>query len=180
MNSVEPTKTDYERFLELYSRDRDRLFGYIFALLPHQADAEDVFQRSSILLWNKFSIYDPERPFLPWACSLAHYEVRNFIRSTNRDRLQFDDELIDKLADARSSQVDNGDERLEVLRKCVQSLKQAERDLINVAYHGDTTIKEFVESTGGATQTLYNRISLVRRKLLNCVNRKLAQQELAL
>lgn len=177
MNSPKAQQTDYERFLELYSRDRDRLFGYIFALLPHQADAEDVFQRSSLILWNKFSIYDPGRPFLPWACSLAHYEVRNFVRATNRDRLQFDEELLEKLADTRSNRIDNADERLEALRNCVQGLKQAERDLINVAYHGDKTIKQYVESTGRAAQTLYNRISLVRRKLLNCVNRKLAHQE---
>jgi RNA polymerase sigma-70 factor len=179
MTQINAEPSDYSRFLELYSRNRDRLFGYIYAMLPHQADAEDVFQRASLVLWNKFSGYDPERPFLPWACSLAHYEVLNFIRSSNRDRLQFDEGLLDKLAEARSVQFDLGEERLEALRACLQRLKKAERDLIDLAYSGDKTIKEFVESTGGAAQTMYNRISLARRKLLACVKRKLAQQGLA-
>ncbi len=179
MNSTAPQPTIYEQFLALYSRDRDRLFGYIYALLPHQADAEDVFQRSSLLLWNKFSLYDPERPFLPWACSLAHYEVRNFVRSANRDRLQFDEELIEKLADAKTHQVDQGDERLDALRMCLKSIKQVERDLVELAYRGEATIKEFAENSGGPTQTLYNRISLARRKLLACVKRRLAQQGFA-
>ncbi len=179
MSTMDHQTVAYERFLELYSRDRDRLFGYIYALLPHQADAEDVFQRSSLLLWNKFSVYDPARPFLPWACSIAHYEVRNFIRSVNRDRLQFDEDLIEQLADSRMQRCDDGDERLEALRRCLQMLKQVERDLIDLAYRGDASIKEFAESTGGVTQTLYNRISLARRKLLVCVRRRLSQQGLA-
>ncbi len=173
-------ETNYETFLECYLRDRDRFFGYIYALLPHQADAEDVFQRSSLLLWKKFSDYDCERPFLPWACSIAHYEVRNFLRSVQRDRLQFDEELVTQLARTREETSPQYDTRLDSLRACMQSLKTDEQELIAMAYSGAATIKEFAETSGSVPQTLYNRISLVRRKLLNCVKRKLAQQELAL
>lgn len=176
MNSESRQDADYEHFLEHFSRDRDRLFGYIYALLPHKADAEDVFQRSSLLLWKKFSDYDPSRPFLPWACTIAHYEVKNFIRSVHRDRLQFDADLINKLAETRGASTTKPDRRLEALRRCLQGIKSVERELIELMYRGDTTVKEFAEASELSVQTLYNRISLTRRKLLNCVQRRLAQQ----
>jgi RNA polymerase sigma-70 factor len=169
----------YEEFLEHYSRDRERFFAYIYALLPHQADAEDVFQRSSLLLWKKFPEYDRERPFLPWACSIAHYEVKNFLRSVRRDRLQFDESLVDQLADMRLKQTADSDFRLESLRLCLKSLKSVERDLIELAYRGESTIKEFAEQHGCSPQTFYNRVSLARRKLLQCINRRMTQEGLA-
>ena len=164
----------YEQFLEHYSRSRDRIFAYIYALIPHQADAEDVFQRSSLLLWNKFSDFDRERPFLPWACSLAHYEVRNFLRSAKRDRLYFDEELVEQIAEARNTQPVDKDNRLDALRLCMERLKTVERELVERAYGSDSTIKEFAEKNGISPQTLYNRVSLARSKLLNCLKLRLA------
>lgn len=166
----------YESFLEHYSRDRQRVFAYIYSLLPHQADAEDVFQRASLVLWKKFADYDFSRPFLPWACSIAHYEVKNFLRSVRRDRLQFDEELVEQLADTRMTESHPSDRRLELLRKCLKSLKDAERELIELAYKSESTIKEFAETHGGSPQTLYNRVSLARKKLLQCVKKRLAQE----
>lgn len=85
-----PCDDVYVRFHENFACDRERIFAKIYALLPHQADAEDVFQRTSMLLWKKFSQYDGKEGFLPWACTVAHYEVLNFLRTAQRNRLQFD------------------------------------------------------------------------------------------
>ena len=174
-NSENTSNATYEEFIEHYSKSRDRLFAYIYALVPHQADAEDVFQRSSLLLWSKFSDFDRHRPFLPWACSLAHYEVRNFLRSVRRDRLHFDEELVEQIAELRTRKATEGENRLEALRLCMERLKAADKDLVESAYGQDSTIKEFAEASGIAVQTLYNRISLARSKLLGCLKMRLAQ-----
>ena len=87
----------YEEFLKLFARDRERIFSYIYSLLQHHADSEDVFQRCSLLLWRKFSRFDREGSFLSWACGVALYEVRNFLRVAGRDRMQLDVDLISQL-----------------------------------------------------------------------------------
>ena len=164
----------YEAFIEHFSKSRERLFAYIYALVPHQADAEDVFQRTSLLLWSKFSGFDCSRPFLPWACSIAHYEVRNFLRSVRRDRLHFDEDLVEQIAELRTRKPIDGEYRLDALRLCLARLKSADRDLVERAYGHESTIKEFAEASGVAVQTLYNRISLARSKLLSCMKMRLA------
>ena len=51
----------YERFVQLFARVRDNLFAYIFTLLPHWSDAEDVFQQTSLVLWRKFGEFRAAR-----------------------------------------------------------------------------------------------------------------------
>ena len=164
----------YEEFLQHFTQAHDRLFAYILTLLPHRADAEDVFQRCSVLLWRKFEEFDRDREFLPWACGVAYYEVRNFLRVSARDRLQFKNELIQQLADRRMSKPDLTDGRISALRGCFAKLKTHDQELLSAVYGNAVTLSDFAKSTGRALQTLYNRLTLVRRRLQDCVERSLA------
>lgn len=166
-----------EEFIRLYARDRERVFAYVYSLLPQHADAEDVFQRTSVLLWNKFAEFDRERSFLSWACGVAFYEAKNFLRVANRQRLQFDVELLSTFAEARVKNLENADSRYSALERCLDKLRAADRQLVDVAYASNQSLKDFAESSGQALQTLYNRLSQIRRQLLECIERRLAIDE---
>ena len=58
----------YEEFLRLFTQERERMFAFIYSMIPRQADAEDVFQRSSLVLWRKFHEFRQGEDFLAWAC----------------------------------------------------------------------------------------------------------------
>lgn len=176
MSDAVADRDRYEQFLRLFSQDRDRIFASIHSLLPHRADAEDVFQRCSILLWRKFDEFDPDRSFLSWACGVAFYEVKNFVRTAARDRLQFDAELMEQIADRRLTSLHQLDARLDALRGCLARLKVADQELLRQAYDDGQSLRAFAASTGQALQTLYNRVSQLRRKLVDCVDRKLAAE----
>ena len=145
---------------------------YIQSLLPHRADAEDVFQRTSLLLWQKFDSYDADRPFLGWAFGVAFYEVKNFVRSASRDRLQFNDEAIEAVSARRAERAAAGDDRHEALLRCLQRLSAKDRELLAAAY-GDSSLIDYAAATQRAVQTLYNRVSRLRRRLGECVNARL-------
>lgn len=169
-------RAQYEQFLGHFARERDRLYGYIYSLLPHAADAEDVFQRCSVLLWQKFDQFDVERSFLAWARGVAFYEVRNFLRTARRDRLQFADELVAQLAEQRAETAEEFDPRLTALRGCLERLPANQRELVKRLYTGQESIKDLAARAGRAVQTVYNQLSQTRRKLLECVERKLAAE----
>jgi RNA polymerase sigma-70 factor (ECF subfamily) len=169
-----PHADRYEEFLELFARDRERIYAYIFSLLPHHADAEDVFQRCSILLWRKIEQFDRSGDFLAWACGVAFYEVCNFLRVAHRDRLQFDIELVGQLAERRRETLGRDEERQVALRRCLERLQAGDRELIDQVYYGDHSVKELAETTGRAPQTLYNHLSQIRRRLFHCMQRSLA------
>jgi len=75
-----------ELFVLLFAEHRDRLFGYILTLVGRRADAEDLFQETSLVLWRHFVNYNPERDFMPWARTIAFNQVRNYRRKQYRDR----------------------------------------------------------------------------------------------
>ena len=49
-------------FLRLFLQNERRLYAYVLALLPNRADADDVLQEASLVMWDKF---DAERPPSP-------------------------------------------------------------------------------------------------------------------
>ena len=174
MDDAMNADTRYEEFLRVFARDREQIFAYVFSLLPHRADAEDVFQRCSLLLWRKFGDFDRNREFLPWACGVAFYEVRNFLRSAERDRLQFSPELIEQLAECRPESLGRAGDRLAALKECLEQLRGADRELISVFYGSSERLTAFAAASGQALQTLYNRLSRIRQALLKCVDRRLS------
>ncbi|WP_437230862.1 sigma-70 family RNA polymerase sigma factor [Planctomicrobium sp. SH661] len=172
----QPAPERYKEFLSEFARDRNKLFRYIFSLIPNYADAEDVFQRCSLVLWEKFSEFDPGRPFLPWACGIAFNEVRYFLRTGDRKHLLFDSDLLSVISDARVNQLDQSTEILGLLSTCLKKLSRRDRELVRVAYGKNLTLKEFAESVNSAPQTLYNSLGRIRRQLQTCVRQKLAAE----
>ena len=46
-------------FLPLFLKNERRLYAYILTLLPRRADADDVLQETSLVLWDKFDETEP-------------------------------------------------------------------------------------------------------------------------
>jgi len=162
-------------FLEQFTQHHERIFGYIFSLVHNEQDARDIFQKVSLLLWQKFETFDQEADFFSWACGVAYNEVRNYFRTSSRNRLCFNQELLDTLATERDDDDEDSDNRLEILRDCLSQLPQHERDLLMEVYAEGRSIREIAERRGKAAQTLYNRLNLIRRKLFNEVQQALAE-----
>ncbi len=177
--TADPGSAATDAFLKEFAKHQERIFAYVYALLPHRPDAEDVFQRTSLTLWRKFATWDRQSPFTAWAFGVAFYQVKNFIRSAGRDRLRFDDQLLDRLADERGTTVERRDARLAALGECLKTLDDSERALVDGAYRDEENIKELATRTGRAVQTLYNRLNLIRRKLLTCVDMRAAAERSA-
>src|SRR4051812_13542352 len=70
------------------------LYAYVCSLLGTSAGAADVLQEANLVLWEKAMEYDPERPFLPWARRIAHFQVLAYRKRQSREKLLFDDDLL--------------------------------------------------------------------------------------
>jgi RNA polymerase sigma-70 factor, ECF subfamily len=161
-----------ETFVRVFSKERNRLYRFIFMLVPSEADAEDIFQQTSITLWKKFAEFDQSREFYPWACGVAFRTVQNFRRSAKRKDFVLGDDLVRVLADEQTISPARELHRVELIKECLTSLKQSDRDLVGHVYHDGTPAGTIAERLGRSTQTIYNRLNVIRKMLLDCVNRK--------
>ena len=165
---------DGERFLKLFAENQKRILGYIYSLVPHAQNAEDICQKTSLVLWRKFYQLEPDGDFMAWACRVAYLEVCNFRRTASRDRLFFSDELLAYLAEDRLADLAVSNHRLIALRECVKQLGPPQRELLEQAYSHEHSIRQLAERLGHAVQTVYNRLFCLRRLLFACVEKRLA------
>ena len=86
------------RFVQLLAAHEHRLGSFVLALVPNWTDAEDIIQQTKLRLWEQFETYDPEKDFGIWACVIARYEVLAFRTRSARSRVQFSQELIDRMS----------------------------------------------------------------------------------
>jgi len=165
-----------ERFLRLFGEHQKRILAYIYSLVPHAQNAEDICQKTSLVLWRKFHQLERDGDFMAWACRVAYLEVLNFRRTASRDRLCFSDELLAYLAEERLADLVETNGRLVALRECVKQLGRPQQELLEQAYSTEESIRLLAERLGQAVQTIYNRLSRIRRILFDCVERRLAKE----
>ncbi|WP_339735647.1 sigma-70 family RNA polymerase sigma factor [uncultured Gimesia sp.] len=168
------TKTIFTSFL---SKDRLRIFGYIRALVPHNSDAEDVYQHVCLTLWKKFDDFDQKRDFFFWACGIAFYTVCNHRRSIQHDRHFFSQDLIEAMSQKREEQLSNYNIRIEFLHECLSGLAETDQQLLQNASFENQSLKEIAKAANRSIQTLYNRLSLLRRELADCISRRLQSEQ---
>lgn len=64
-------------------------------MLQHDADASDAAQEAMKKIFERASDYDPERPALPWALTIAAWECRTVLRRRARRRELSSDHALD-------------------------------------------------------------------------------------
>lgn len=160
-------------FVQLLNAAHRRLLAYLVSILGNVQDAEDVFQRASVTMWQKFEVFESGTDFCAWASTIAFYEARNFQRLSARPRLVFSDDLLKTLAQERIQDVIDVDSRHDALNECLQELDEPARKLLEAAYLEEGSVVNLAEQLGRAPQTLYNKLNSLRRFLFNCVEQRL-------
>lgn len=163
------------QFVLLLNAAHRPLLAYLVSLLGNRHDAEDVLQRASLTMWQRFSMFEANTNFTAWACTVAFYEAKNFQRVSNRSRLQFREELLQTLADERVADLGNIDRRLNALDDCIAKLDEPARQLVEAAYFGEGSIAELANRLRRVPQTLYNKLNIIRRTLAECISLRLAE-----
>jgi RNA polymerase sigma-70 factor (ECF subfamily) len=167
----------HAEFIGLFAQHHSDILAYIYKLVHDRHDADDLFQRTSMVLWSKFDSFEPGSHFLAWAKRIAYLQVCNFLRTSGRDRLRFSDAVLAKLAEEPTTPTEESQRRFDSLAKCMKELGRNDHDMVQQAYSGERTVKELAGALGLAAQTVYNRLGRIRKQLFECVAHKLAIAE---
>jgi RNA polymerase sigma-70 factor (ECF subfamily) len=174
---VDTTHDRGTEFAELLRRHQTQLFGYIYSLVRDLDDADDLFQQTSLVLWDKFDHYDPGKSFIAWGCGVARFEVSNFLRARSRHRLYFSDELGVMLADTHAGfDPEEVEGRRDALTRCMKKLRERDLELVEACYGRTARIPEVARAWGRSAQSIHNSLRRIRQSLFECVNRSLARE----
>ncbi len=159
-----------EAFVRLFSQHESFIRGFLLTLLPNRSECDDLFQRTSIILWRKFDLYQQGTNFGAWACQIAKLEVQNYLRIHSRDKLHFSDGLLSSLADVRQALSDELELRREALQHCVAKLRPVDQKIVEHCYGSEsTTVKDAAARLNRPVNTLYKALVRIRRALYECI-----------
>ena len=165
---------DRGEFEACFSRYQRQLLLFLVSLVGNIADAEDVLQRCSLIMWKKFNDFDRNKSFLAWGCGIAKLEAFNFRRSRSAEPMMFQSEVVDLLAQSLEQMPEQSQEqRLSALRTCVRSLPAQEQEFLRRLYWEGSSFDVIAAELGCTVRTFYNRMYLLRKRLNHCVTRRL-------
>ena len=169
---MDPT-SDYVR---LWTRHQAEVERYIFMMVPGSADAAEILQDVSVLLWQKWDAYDVARPFVPWAIRFAWLEVLKWRQKQAREKLVFSDDLLEQLNSTLESESPLVEARRNALHSCLQKLSENQKKWIQLRYGRHGAVKEEAEREGMSLHKVYYLLEKVRENLLECIGRSLRKE----
>ena len=167
-------------FAALLRHHQTQLFGYIYSLVRDLDDADDLFQQTSLVLWDKFEQFDPLEELHQlgvWRGAIRGVEFPAVSQSKPpllQRRAQPGFDRGPRIARARAARG---------AARCPGRLheKTAARDheLLETCYGRSVCIQEVARAWGRSTHSIHNSLRRIRRVLFECVRRSLAQGGLA-
>ncbi len=142
---------DLEALASLYDTHINQVYRYCLARLGNVHDAEDVAEEIFIKMLNGLPNYQWRKvPFAAWIMRIAHNEVITFTRRNGR-RSQ-DTELPEDLLDQgmQNDPAENAERQLalEDLRKAVELLPEAQREVIILRFASGLSIADTAKALG--------------------------------
>jgi RNA polymerase sigma factor (sigma-70 family) len=158
-----------QAFSYLYDNYAAALNGVIFRLVEDKELAEDILQEAFVKIWNNFSSYDSTKGRLfTWMLNLTKNLTIDTLRSKGykkQSKISGDENAVSNLSD------NTGAEKFDALgiRKQLENLKPAQRNIINMAYFNGYTQDEISKEMGiplGTVKTRMRSAILELRKML--------------
>lgn len=166
---------DHDHFLPLFLAAQPDLRAFIGAAIRDAVTREDVFQEVAMILWKKFELYDPARPFGAWARGIASRKILEDRRLRARLPESCTPETLEALScgfaqeEAAASALD----REQALNYCLEILPERSARFIQDRYHEKKAVEVMALDAGLSAEALYQVLSRLRRQLRECVQRRL-------
>lgn len=167
-------------FDELLSRNQDRVFTTIMYAVKDEDLANDLFQETFLKVITKLQNgqYSDTGKFSWWLTRIAHNVVIDHFRALKSSKIveaPRDNDLSNLRSEAihnqsRESELNN-EQVMEDVKRLVEALPEAQRDVVNMRFFQELSFKEIAEQTNVSINTSLGRM---RYALINL--RKLTRQ----
>lgn len=167
----------HHRFLRSYTAHEPAIRAFVRRLVPTRADADDVMQDVSVVLWEKFgTTFREGGDFRAWAFGVARFEALAWLRDKGRDRLVLDEQVVLQLAEEAVADEPRLARQRDALEQCMGKVPPEQRELLMRAYGDDERIQNIAAQSGRTVPGFYQWLHRMRRMLLDCLRRTLARE----
>jgi RNA polymerase sigma-70 factor (ECF subfamily) len=168
-----PQSIPDSRFIEALTFHQPVLEAYCHANLARREDAWEVLQQTNLKLWEKSAAWNPETEFLPWAFAVARFTMLAFFRDKMRDRLVFDEDVLESMAAETATAASELPERQEALGRCLEKLTAEQRGLLHAHYTDGRPLREIAKASHRSESAVKMTLLRLRHTLADCIQLQL-------
>jgi RNA polymerase sigma-70 factor (ECF subfamily) len=169
----------HRRFLRQFTANEAAVRAFVRRLVPARADADDIMQEVSVVLWEKFGSFREGGDFRAWAFGVARFEVLAWLRDRGRDRLVLSEKTVELLGNEAEIHEPSLERQREALERCIVEVAPAQRELLMRAYEPGARIAKLARESGRTGPGFYQWLYRMRKLLLDCIRRTLSKEELS-
>lgn len=164
-------RPDLERLAIEWTRAQPVVSAFISSMVTDFHKGEDLLQRTAVAVASRFDQYDASRPFIGWALGMAKIEILRFRQESKRDRLVFEPETLDVVADAfEQTSLEMSDLRA-ALKKCLQRLQGRARQILELHYLQEFDPAQIAGRLGISQNAVLVRLHRARTALRQCMEK---------
>ena len=145
--------------------------GFVLALLPDFARAEDVVQETFLTVTRKAAEFQPGTEFPKWACAIARYKVLEARRAAGRAGGELSEEMLHALAECPAATQE--ELRADLLKQCLDELAPQTRRAVDLRYEENRSPAQIAAVFGWSVESAYSILSRARTFLRECIERRM-------
>jgi RNA polymerase sigma-70 factor (ECF subfamily) len=159
----------YEQDVRLITDFQGKLYAFVMSLVGRSEDAEEIVQRTNLVIWRKLPEFEHRSSFSTWACGIAKREVLAWRRS--RNDLLLDEASLEQVADVAQKTLNEDRPATRFLSDCMKKMPEHARSLLKMRYDEQLTSEEIgkrIDRSEGNVRVMLHRI---RQALADCIRR---------
>jgi RNA polymerase sigma-70 factor, ECF subfamily len=153
----------------LFQRHRQSVYRFALRLVGNSATAEDIVSEVFLELWRRAAGFERRATLSTWLLAIARNKALSALRARNDQPL--DDGVAEAIADPAMKPDDalDASERGAILRRCLEQLSPAHREVIDLVYYHGKSIEQTAAIVGAPTATVKTRMFYARKRLAELV-----------
>ncbi len=136
-------------------------------------ESRDVLQKTNVNLWRNCAKFDEAKPFLPWALTLARFQILGYLRDRKRERVLFDSDVLEQMQTASEARLDELPMRQIFLRKCLGELQEEHQTLLSLRYAHRKSIAHLAKVSNRSEDGVKSLLLRLRKTLGRCIESKI-------
>ncbi|HYS49195.1 MAG TPA: sigma-70 family RNA polymerase sigma factor [Xanthobacteraceae bacterium] len=149
----------------LYARHHVRIYRFVLRLSGNATLAEDMLSEVFLDVWRHADKFQGRCAVSTWLLTIARNKAVSTLRRTREQ--EWDDRLaatVEDPSDNPEASIQNA-QRSEVLRRCLAQLSADHREIVDLVYYHEKSIKEVATIVGIPEATVKTRMFYARKHL---------------
>ncbi len=156
----------------LFLQYQPAIRGFVLSMIPDFSVADDVMQETFLTVTKKAPSFEIGTSFAAWVKTIARFKALEAIRARRFESLS--EAVLEALSTEPHEFAGDTDERLALLRGCLDQLAPQARRSIDYRYRNENMPPQIASLMGCTVQSVNVTLSRARAFLRECVQRKMA------